>query len=180
MTASGETRSTSLLDVLPIRATLLQSATSKRAALYVRVSTSDRGQTVENQLQPLQEAAGRLGWTVVAMFRDEGSVAPGARQAAWTGCAAEGRGPARLRHRVRHGRCGASCGQIHCQGLIMRSHLTGCPRPNSVQQAARSISGRRSAELVISQAPRPAGPASALISRRRRDRLSQGSSPARA
>ena len=47
-------------------------ATSRRAALYVRVSTSDRGQTVENQLQPLQEAAGRLGWTVVAMFRDEG------------------------------------------------------------------------------------------------------------
>jgi DNA invertase Pin-like site-specific DNA recombinase len=34
------------------------------AALYVRVSTSDRGQTVQNQLQPLQEAAGRLGWTV--------------------------------------------------------------------------------------------------------------------
>ena len=27
---------------------------------------------VENQLQPLQEAAGRLGWTVVAIFRDEG------------------------------------------------------------------------------------------------------------
>ena len=47
-------------------------ATSRRAALYVRVSTSDRGQTVENQLQPLQEAAGRLGWTVVAFLRDEG------------------------------------------------------------------------------------------------------------
>ena len=28
--------------------------------------------TVENQLQPLQEAAGRLGWTVVAIYRDEG------------------------------------------------------------------------------------------------------------
>ena len=47
-------------------------ATSRRAALYVRVSTSDRGQTVENQLRPLQEAAGRLGWIVVAVFRDEG------------------------------------------------------------------------------------------------------------
>ena len=47
-------------------------ATSRRAALYVRVSTSDRGQTVENQLQPLQEAARRLGWTVVAIYRDEG------------------------------------------------------------------------------------------------------------
>ena len=42
-------------------------ATSRRAALYVRVSTSDRGQTVENQLQPLQDAARRLGWTVVAI-----------------------------------------------------------------------------------------------------------------
>ena len=62
----------SLLDALPIRATLLYMATSRRAALYVRVSTADRGQTVENQLQPLQEAAGRLGWTVVAIYRDEG------------------------------------------------------------------------------------------------------------
>ena len=32
----------------------------------MRVSTADRGQTVENQLQPLQEATGRLGWTLVA------------------------------------------------------------------------------------------------------------------
>jgi DNA invertase Pin-like site-specific DNA recombinase len=47
-------------------------ATSRRAALYVRVSTSDRGQTVENQLQPLHEAAGRLGWSIVAVHRDEG------------------------------------------------------------------------------------------------------------
>jgi DNA invertase Pin-like site-specific DNA recombinase len=44
----------------------------KRAALYVRVSTSDKGQSIENQLQPLQEAARRLGWTVVAIYRDEG------------------------------------------------------------------------------------------------------------
>jgi hypothetical protein len=54
-------------------------ATSRRAALYVRVSTSDRGQTVENQLQPLQEAAGRLGWTVVAIYRDEGISGTGGR-----------------------------------------------------------------------------------------------------
>jgi DNA invertase Pin-like site-specific DNA recombinase len=40
--------------------------------LYVRVSTSDRGQSVENQLQPLQEAAGRLGWSIVSIYRDEG------------------------------------------------------------------------------------------------------------
>lgn len=44
----------------------------KRAALYVRVSTADRGQTVENQLQPLQDVAARLGWTIVAVHRDEG------------------------------------------------------------------------------------------------------------
>jgi DNA invertase Pin-like site-specific DNA recombinase len=30
------------------------------------------GKPFENQLQPLQEAAGRLGWTVVAIYRDEG------------------------------------------------------------------------------------------------------------
>ena len=48
------------------------ATSTRRAALYVRVSTSDRGQSVENQLAPLQEAAGRLGWTVVAIFRDEG------------------------------------------------------------------------------------------------------------
>jgi DNA invertase Pin-like site-specific DNA recombinase len=45
---------------------------TRRAAIYVRVSTSDRGQTVDNQLAPLQEAAVRLGWSIVAVFRDEG------------------------------------------------------------------------------------------------------------
>jgi predicted site-specific integrase-resolvase len=44
---------------------------TKRAALYVRISTADRGQTVENQLRPLQEAAGRLGKTIVVVYRDE-------------------------------------------------------------------------------------------------------------
>src|ERR671921_1429092 len=43
----------------------------KRVALYARVST-DRTQTVENQLRDLQEVAVRLGWTVVAVFTDEG------------------------------------------------------------------------------------------------------------
>ena len=66
------------IDELPIRESLAGMATApnapptRRAALYVRVSTSDRGQTVENQLPPLQEAAGRLGWTLVGVFRDEG------------------------------------------------------------------------------------------------------------
>jgi DNA invertase Pin-like site-specific DNA recombinase len=45
---------------------------TRRAALYVRISTADRGQSIENQLQPLQEVAGRLGWLVVAIFKDEG------------------------------------------------------------------------------------------------------------
>ena len=44
----------------------------KRVALYARVSTSDRGQTTENQLRPLQAAAARLGWTIVAVHKDEG------------------------------------------------------------------------------------------------------------
>lgn len=43
----------------------------KRAALYVRVSTAD-GQTTENQLRHLHEIAQRLGWTVVAIYSDDG------------------------------------------------------------------------------------------------------------
>ena len=35
---------------------------------------------MENQLQPLQEAAGRLGWTVVAIYRDEGISGAKSRQ----------------------------------------------------------------------------------------------------
>lgn len=44
---------------------------SKRVAFYVRVSTSEN-QTVENQLRDLNLAAERLGWDVVAIFKDEG------------------------------------------------------------------------------------------------------------
>lgn len=43
---------------------------SKRAAFYVRVSTD--GQSVENQLRDLRAVANRLGWTIVAVFADEG------------------------------------------------------------------------------------------------------------
>src|SRR5215217_6646391 len=43
----------------------------KRVALYARVST-DRSQTVENQLRQLNEVAVRLGWTVVAVYTDQG------------------------------------------------------------------------------------------------------------
>ena len=77
-------------------------ATSRRAALYVRDSTSDRGQTVENQLQPLQEAAGRLGWTVSGDLSRRGRQwHQGARQAAWAGCLAQGCRSSRVRHRSR-------------------------------------------------------------------------------
>ena len=74
-------------------ATSKRTAPTRRAALYVRVSSADRGQSVENQLAPLQErgAAGRLGWTVVAVYRDEGiewRYQP--RQAAWIGRSVEG------------------------------------------------------------------------------------------
>lgn len=43
----------------------------KKVALYARVST-DRTQTVENQLRELHDVAQRQGWVVVAVFTDEG------------------------------------------------------------------------------------------------------------
>ncbi|KAA0676359.1 recombinase family protein [Roseomonas genomospecies 6] len=42
-----------------------------RVAIYARVST-DRNQTVENQLRDLTQVAQHLGWTIVEVFRDEG------------------------------------------------------------------------------------------------------------
>ena len=42
----------------------------KKVAIYARVSTDS--QTVENQLQELHAVAQRNGWTVVAVFTDEG------------------------------------------------------------------------------------------------------------
>ena len=42
----------------------------KRAALYLRVSTTD--QTVSNQRVELEAAAAARGWTVVATYADEG------------------------------------------------------------------------------------------------------------
>ena len=46
------------------------SKTSKRAALYVRVSTDQ--QTVENQIHELKQVAERRGWQVVEIYRDAG------------------------------------------------------------------------------------------------------------
>src|SRR5262245_57953247 len=43
---------------------------TKKAALYVRVSTDD--QTVENQIQALTQVAERRGWEIVAIYKDEG------------------------------------------------------------------------------------------------------------
>jgi DNA invertase Pin-like site-specific DNA recombinase len=43
---------------------------SKRAALYVRVSTDH--QSVENQVRELKEVAERRGWTVVEVYHDAG------------------------------------------------------------------------------------------------------------
>jgi DNA invertase Pin-like site-specific DNA recombinase len=37
----------------------------RRVAIYLRVSTAERGQSVDNQLLPLQETANRLGWDIV-------------------------------------------------------------------------------------------------------------------
>ena len=45
---------------------------TKRVAIYARVSTADKNQTVENQLRDLLAVAGRQDWEVVATFTDEG------------------------------------------------------------------------------------------------------------
>lgn len=44
---------------------------TKRVAIYARTST-DKNQTVENQLRQLTEVGLRLGWTIVAVHTDEG------------------------------------------------------------------------------------------------------------
>lgn len=41
-------------------------------ALYCRVSTADKNQTVENQLRDLRAVAQRQDWEIVATFLDEG------------------------------------------------------------------------------------------------------------
>jgi DNA invertase Pin-like site-specific DNA recombinase len=45
---------------------------TKRVALYGRISTDAKNQTVENQLRELQAVGARLGWIVVAVYKDEG------------------------------------------------------------------------------------------------------------
>jgi DNA invertase Pin-like site-specific DNA recombinase len=45
-------------------------AKQKRAAIYLRVSTGE--QTVDNQRRELEAAAASRGWSVVAVYADEG------------------------------------------------------------------------------------------------------------
>ncbi len=49
---------------------MAQAKERKRVGLYVRVSTD--GQTVDNQLRELRQAARRHGWQVAETFRDDG------------------------------------------------------------------------------------------------------------
>lgn len=44
-----------------------------RVAMYLRVSTDDKGQTVENQRLPLREFCTAQGWAEVAEYADEAS-----------------------------------------------------------------------------------------------------------
>lgn len=45
----------------------------KRAAIYARVSTTDRGQDPETQLRPLREYAARRGFAIAEEFVDQAS-----------------------------------------------------------------------------------------------------------
>jgi DNA invertase Pin-like site-specific DNA recombinase len=55
-----------------------QKNTTKRAALYLRVSTD--GQTVDNQRLELEHAAKMAGWQVVGVYMDEGISGAKSRQ----------------------------------------------------------------------------------------------------
>ena len=47
-----------------------KNTTTKRAAIYIRVSTD--GQTVDNQRLELEQAAERAGWQIVGVYDDNG------------------------------------------------------------------------------------------------------------
>ena len=47
-----------------------KNTTTKRAAIYIRVSTD--GQTVDNQRLELEQAAERAGWEIVSVYDDNG------------------------------------------------------------------------------------------------------------
>jgi DNA invertase Pin-like site-specific DNA recombinase len=56
-----------------------------RVAYYVRVSTDDRGQTVENQRLPLREFCATQGWAEVTEYADEASASDLRGRIQWRG-----------------------------------------------------------------------------------------------
>lgn len=54
-----------------------------KVALYLRVSTDDRGQTVESQRLPLMEFCKAQGWTEAAEYADEASATDLRGRKAW-------------------------------------------------------------------------------------------------
>src|SRR5262249_45253393 len=70
---------------------------TKRAALYVRVSTD--AQTVENQTRELRQVARRRGWEVVELHRCGHIRREGTKRTAWPRYYAQGRQPAEIRYR---------------------------------------------------------------------------------
>lgn len=55
--------------------------TTKRAGLYVRVSTKDKGQNPENQLEQLREYCRCQGWTITVEYIDHETAKHGNRDA---------------------------------------------------------------------------------------------------
>ncbi len=54
-----------------------------KVAIYARVSTSDKGQTVETQLLPLREFSAAQGWAVAGEYIDEASALDHNGRVAW-------------------------------------------------------------------------------------------------
>lgn len=54
-----------------------------RVAIYARISTSDRGQTLETQLLPLRRFVADQGWTVTGEFCDEAPATDTRARGAW-------------------------------------------------------------------------------------------------
>ena len=52
---------------------LIEDIHRRRAALYSRVSTKDKGQETENQLRQLREFCAAQGWTIVQEYEDHES-----------------------------------------------------------------------------------------------------------
>jgi DNA invertase Pin-like site-specific DNA recombinase len=111
----------------------------RRVALYVRVSTDH--QTVKNQERELEAVAERHGWSVVAVFKDQGIQrrqgprrTPGPRQAAASGSAEgirPGRRMVRRPHRPIAGRSGrhvdlvGTLQELHAKHVDLYLHQQG-------------------------------------------------------